>query len=264
MKTLAFQLLIFLILFSGCWFALKQINWLALFKVEILNKETEKTLGDLLYTRIRKSKTEINDERILLPLDSLLSKICNSNGIDRNKIKLHIINNRDEINAFALPDKRIVIFTGLLLECKNEAELSGVIAHELAHLESNHLTKKFIKEVGLSALSSIASGNIEILKHLSKTLSSTAYDRTLEREADLKAADYLAKSEISSKFLADFLSRISDLDTKKSNLLSWVSTHPYSTERAEYLIKHDASKIKSTPILSKRTWLLIKATAKDI
>lgn len=263
MKRLVLQSLILITLFGGCWFALKKINWLALFEIEKLNKKTEEKLGDLVLTQIRKSKTEVRDEKITLPIDSLLSKICSSNGINRNEIKLHIINN-DEKNALALPDKRIVIFSGLLLECKNEAELSGVIAHELAHIESNHITKKIIKELGLSTLASITSGSVEVLKKISKLLSSTAYDRALEKEADLKAVDYLAKSKIDAKFFADFLSRISDQETNKSNLLNWVSTHPYSKERAEYIIEYDANNTKSLPILTEYTWLLMKETVKDM
>ncbi len=70
------------------------------------------------------------------------------NDIDRDKIKVHLLF-KDEVNAFALPDGHLVIFSGLILESENPEELSGVLAHELAHIELNHVMTKLMREVGL-------------------------------------------------------------------------------------------------------------------
>ena len=149
MKKIVFQIVVIVSLFFSLWFVLSKIDWMGIFKVEQATQTTEKKLGDLLWDLYNKAEKEIKSEKANLPLDSILSKICNSNNIDKSQIKLHLINS-DEINAFALPNKHLVINSGLILACENEAELCGVISHEIAHMELNHVMKKLIKEVCLS------------------------------------------------------------------------------------------------------------------
>ena len=107
---------------------------------------------------------------IIKPIDSIFSKICEANNINKETIKLHITESA-EVNAFALPNKHLVINTGLIAEVNNQAELAGVIGHEIAHMEQDHVMKKLVKEVGLAVVVMITSGNgnnqviVEALKY---------------------------------------------------------------------------------------------------
>lgn len=265
MKKIIFQGLTIVALFFITWLALSKINWVAIFKVEKLSKTTEEKLGDLFWDMFNQSEKVIRDKEILAPIDSIITRICTSNNIDRNQIKLHIIQNK-EINAFALPNKHLVIYTGLISAAENEAELSGVIGHELAHMEMSHVMKKLIKEVGLSVLISMSTGNnsSEVIKETAKLLSSTAFDRNLEKEADMKAVDYLINSDINPESFANFLYKMADDESKVGKHLSWISTHPNSRERAEYIIQYSKTKSqKSNPILTQATWNQIKTHKKS-
>ena len=101
---------------------------------------------------------------------------------DREIIKVHVLN-KDEINAFALPNGHLIIYSGLINNSGNQEELTGVICHEIAHIELNHVMKKLIKEIGLSVLISMTTGKggSEIIKETAKMLSSSAFDRKLEK-----------------------------------------------------------------------------------
>lgn len=220
-------------LFFGTWYVLSTVDWMALFRVEKVSSATEQKLGELFWDIFRESGTELDSVKTKAVLDSLLTNITKSNGIDYKKVKLHLLQN-EEINAFVLPDNHLVVYTGLLTATKNHAELAGVLCHELAHIENNHVMKKLVKEVGLSVLLSMISGNTgsEVARETAKLLSSTAYDRKLETEADRAAVDYMLTANIDPIPFAEFLSRLSETDPTLPGQLYWISTHPDSKERA--------------------------------
>ena len=193
-------------------------------------------------------------------VDSLVTKICSANKIDRKTIKLHILN-KDEINAFALPNGHLIVYTGLILNSDSQEELSGVIGHEIAHIEMNHVTKKLVKEIGFSAIISMTTGNggPEMIKEAAKLLSSTAFDRSMEKEADIKSVDYLVKAKINPEPFADFLYKLSVRENNATKYLSWISTHPESKERAEYIIEYSKDrKANYQSVLSKDSWQKLK------
>ena len=133
-----------------------------------------------------------------------------------------------------------MVYSGLITDCENEAELCGVISHELAHIEKHHVMNKLVKEMGLSVLISMSTGNgqAETIKTIIKQLSSSAYDRELETEADFTAVDYLIKAGIAPEPFANFLYRLAEESKVLPKQLYWISTHPESKERAEKIIEH--------------------------
>jgi predicted Zn-dependent protease len=265
MKKTIIQGVITVTLFFGTWFALTQIDWVKVFKVQQITDKTEQKLGELFWEVFKKTEEEITNTLTVNSIDSIVTHICKSNNIDREKIKVHILN-KDEINAFALPNGHLIVFSGLILNSDNQEELAGVICHEMAHIELNHVMKKLVKEIGLSVLISMTTGNggSEVIKETAKMLSSSAFDRSLEKKADLKAVDYLINAKVNPEPLATFLYKLSDKEHEATKYLTWISTHPDSKERAEFIIEY--SKVKFTdykPILSNVTWDNLKEELKD-
>jgi len=266
MKKIIFQAAAIVGLFLLMWFTLGKVDWISLLKVEQVSKSTEEKLGSLFWDALRKSDKEIEKSEVILSVDSIFNKICTANGIERNQIKLHIIEN-DEINAFALPGKHLVVHSSLILASENEAELSGVLSHELAHLELNHVMKKLRKEIGLSVIISMTGGGSgsKIIEETAKLLSSSAYDRNLEKEADIKAVDYLTNANIDPEPFANFLFKLADKESATMKNLSWISTHPGSIERAKYIIEYSKGKIKNfLPIVSSTTWDQLQKSLKAL
>ena len=96
-------------------------------------------------------------------------------------------------------------------------------------------------------------------KETAKMLSSSAFDRGLEKEADNKAVDYLIMSKTDPEAFANFLYKIADTESEITTYLTWISTHPESKERAEYIIDYSKDKkVKYQSILSEETWAKIR------
>jgi predicted Zn-dependent protease len=238
-RKIAIELVLSVAIITAVWFGLSQVDWMKLLNIEQTTQNTEEKIGDLFWDLMKKSETEITAVSVVAPVDSMLTRICISNSIDRKKIKLHLLR-KDEMNAFALPNNHLVVYSGLITACENEAELCGVMSHELAHIEKNHVMNKLVKEIGLSVLISMSTGNgnAETIKAAIKQLSSTAYDRKLETEADLTAIDYLIEAGIDPEPFANFMYRLADETKHLPNQIYWISTHPESKERAEKMIEH--------------------------
>lgn len=252
MRKITIEFIISVAVLLGIWLILSQVDWMTLFKVRQATQNTGEKVGNLCWDLLKKSETEISADSVVSPIDSILTKICDKNQINRSKIRLHLLVN-DEINAFALPNNHLIVYSGLVKACKSEAELDGVICHELAHLEKNHVMNKLVKEVGLSVLLTISAGNGNsgMVKRTLKQLSSSAYDRKMETEADLTAVDYLIKTGIDPKPFANFLYRLSDETQNIPEQIYWIGTHPESKKRADEIIKHS------------QTYKNFKATAID-
>lgn len=239
MRKVTLQGIIVVLLFLFVWFTLDQINWMSVFNVKQKTDKTEEKLGELLWDVFRSSEEEVKDPYVENSLDSILVRICESNDIDRESIKLHILR-KEQINAFALPDGHLVVFTGLMQEVDDQNELAGVMAHELAHISQNHVMQRLSREIGISVLLSMTSGNAgsTIIQDAAKMLSSSAFDRKMEREADIYATEYMANAELDTEALARFLFRLSLDENENMEKLAWISSHPASKERAEYIAEH--------------------------
>ena len=256
MKKISIQAMLSISLFFGIWTGLTRVDFVSIFNIHEISDKSEEKLGELFLKTFQITEKENNDPFIVNSMDSIVSKICLKNKIERKLIKIHIIE-KDEINAFALPDGHLIIYSGLKLNSDNQEQLSGVICHEIAHITLKHVFKKLIKEVGISAIVSMTTGDAgsEAIKSTVKTLSSTAFDRSLEKEADIKAVDYLLNSKIDPKEFSTFLNKLSDKETEAIKYLTWASTHPDSKERATYIIEYKKGKtVIGEKILTETTW----------
>ncbi len=239
---------------------------MTLLNIEVATKSTEEKLGELYWELFKTTETEVRSKKVTSAIDDLVSHLCASNRIDRSKIKIHILQ-KGEINAFAMPDHHLVIFTGLIEACENEAELAGVIAHEIAHMEKNHVMKSLIKEVGLSVIISITTGgrSTEMIKETAKVLTSSAYDRHLESEADLCAADYLLSADLDPEGLATFLFKLANEEKNIPSQFYWISSHPESEQRAADIIEYIKSKdVAKDSVLTSLQWNDMKKRLQDI
>ncbi|MCA0350321.1 MAG: M48 family metallopeptidase [Flavobacterium sp.] len=265
MKNTVIQGLVILLSFFLIWFGFSQLDYMKFFKIKERTLNVENKLGDLIWDQISRTEDVVLNDSITKTLDSLLLPICNANGIERDSLKVHIVK-KDEINAFALPNKHLVVYTGLIIDCKKQEALQGVLGHEIAHIENNHVMKKLSKELGFSVLMTAASGGKggQMIREVFKTLSSSAYDRTLEKEADMTSVDYMIKANIDPKPMADFMYQMA-LDNQMPKGLAWISTHPDSEERAKYILEYiKGKKLTIKPTLIEKDWNHFQEQVKDL
>lgn len=254
MKKLVIQGLLVIGSFFVLWYVTSLLDWMRIFRVEQVSQKAEDKLGELYWDFFSKTGKVITNDDVVIPLDSIMGRICTSNNIDRQSIQLHVLDT-PEVNAFALPGRHIVVYSGLLLKVNDESQLAGVLAHELAHQEEGHIMKRLVKEVGISVLLSAAgSNNGQVIGETAKMLSSTAYDRSLEKKADILAVDYMVAADVNPIPFADFIGGLST-DANVSKYLSWISTHPGEEERMDYLKEYCKFKnVKTRQIVSIASW----------
>lgn len=256
-KVLVFKLVVILFIIFFILNSLNRINWIKILKINKIENETNQKLGDFCLKSIKIHETEITDSYIKKVVDSLSYPIFTSNNIDPKKIKFHIIKS-EEVNAFAIPGNKIIILSGLINSCLNEAEFQGIICHEIAHIEKKHISQKLIKDFAVNNITENITGiNNEKINRILEKLSSTAYDRALESEADYTSIKYLTKSKINPVFFADFLLRISN---KENNNFEFISTHPNSRKRAQLIYKSckNQNRVKSNKHIESSTWVTFK------
>ena len=264
MKKLVIQGIIVIGSFFLLFFLVGRVDWMNMFQIEKHTTALEDKFGDLLWKSIKSTEDVIEDAEILAPIDSLVNRICEKNSIERGSIKLHIVKS-DEINAFAMPGGHIVLLSGLILEAANQEELCGVLCHEIAHIEKGHVMKMMIKEIGLAAVvGMVDSGGGSGAAQAIKLVSSTAFDREMERDADIMAVKYMEKANIDPAPFADFLYRLAEGDPEIMSYLTWISTHPDSKERAEYIVNEISDNVSITygQVITEETWDTIQDALK--
>ena len=236
MNRIVQKLITFIGVFCIAVFSISSIDLVNIFELQSYKNVNEKHIGKLYYEFFKSQHNEIENKKIKEYLESVVAKISESNFIERD-IKLHILES-DEINAFALPDDHMVIYTGLIKDCDDPEELFGVIAHEIAHMEHNHIMKKVIKELGIAAVISLSSNqsSAEIIKSISEKVISSAFDRNLEEEADKSAVLYLKHSKIDPRPFANFFKKIAEKSKNLPEMIYWVSSHPESMKRYDSVV----------------------------
>lgn len=246
---------VFVISFFALWMAMAQINWMEILNVKEASDTTEEELTRIIKESIERTEEIIEDAEVKQVIDSIVDKLGKESYLNTEELTVMVVNN-PQVNAFALPDDHIIIYSGLIKECGSPEALSGVIAHEMAHIELNHVMKKLIKEVGVSVLFSMTSGGGGQVMH---ALTSSAYDRSLEEEADKHAVQYLLNANINPNPLADFFYQLSLDEPEFASGLGWVSTHPNSKERALEIIEQVKNKGDIyRPVIAESSWNLLK------
>ena len=262
-KKTIFQALLILSAFFLIWFGFSQLDFIKFFEVKEKTAKVEHKLGDMIWDEIQDSEDIITNDSIVKSLDKLLIPLCDANDIDRDSLKVHIII-KDEINAFALPNNHLVVYTGLIEDCKRQEALQGVLGHEIAHIEKNHVMKKLSKEIGYTVLLTATGGSKggQLAREIIKTLSSSAYDRKLEKEADITSIEYMINAKIDPKPMADFMFQMAQ-DNKSDKNMEWISDHPDSEERAKYILEYiKGKKLDSKATLSEKDWTAFQELVK--
>jgi predicted Zn-dependent protease len=244
--------------FLASWAALSQVNWVGLVRAQRVSDSAEARLGEFVWKSLDRNGQTIRTPAITAPLDTLRARLCKSARLNHCPSQVHVVRD-EEVNAFALPGKRVLVTTALLQEVRNESELAGVLAHEFAHVELGHVMNKLVKEIGLAVLVSSGGGS-EVVQQVLHSLSSSAYDRRQETNADLFAVDVLIDVRISPRPLADLTFRLGQRDGEIDSRLRWLSTHPSSEERALAIVERARdAKVDAQPAITPESWASMKS-----
>jgi predicted Zn-dependent protease len=155
-------------------------------------------------------------------------------------------------NAFAIPGGYVYVTRQLVALMNNEAELAGVLGHEVAHVAARHsqrrqsaATRNTILGAGLAILSGVVLGNSQVGQVLQKgflqgsQLLTLKYSRGQETESDNLGIEYLRKSGYDPKAMSTVLQSLANQNALDARLMgasservpAWASTHPDPASR---------------------------------
>jgi hypothetical protein len=147
----------------------------------------------------------------------------------------------DEINAFALPGGFFYVNTGLILAADEEAELAGVMAHEIAHVCARHATRQLTRyqwaNIGTIPLIFVGGGigyAVRSAAGLALPMSFLTFSREFEAQADYLGLQYMYKAGYDPNAFIAFFEKIQAQEKKKPGTLARAfATHPQTPDRIE-------------------------------
>ena len=208
------------------------INWMA------MGMEKEVALGRYLAAEIDREAKFVDDPQITEYVNRVGQNIVLHSDA-KVPFTIKVIDS-DEVNAFALPGGFFYVNKGLILAADNEAELAGVMAHEIAHVAARHAVenqaKATLAEYGLLAGSIFLGGIPGLLINnagpLAALLGFMKFSRDAESEADKLGVQYLYAAGYDPNALATMFEKLASKNKKKPGFLSKAfSTHPQPPDR---------------------------------
>jgi beta-barrel assembly-enhancing protease len=161
----------------------------------------------------------------------------------------------EDVNAFALPGGFFFVNSGLILKADSEAELAGVMAHEIAHVAARHGTRQATRGqiANLATIPLIFMGGwtgygIRQAASILIPMGFLQFSRAFESEADMLGLEYLYKTGYDPTAFVDFFEKIQSLEKKKPGTMSKVfSTHPMTDDRIKSAQKNIQEILKAKP-----------------
>jgi predicted Zn-dependent protease len=148
----------------------------------------------------------------------------------------------DDINAFAAPGGFVFLTKGLYKRLHNEAELAGVLAHEIAHVSQRHHLELLRKSALIGALAQVVTkqvqGGDQAVQNLignGAEMLARGLDKDAEYEADRIGVVYAARSGYDAWGLPAVLQDMAALNTQDNRLALLYKTHPTAADRVSHL-----------------------------
>lgn len=187
----------------------------------------ETAVGEAVADRAKRQLPLVEDPEIQAYVDRIAQKLTTLAGRKFN-YQFYVVND-DKLNAFALPGGKVFINSGAILKSKSEAELAGLIAHELSHAVLSHgfqIATESSEAGGLMGLIPFVGG-------LFTNLVVADYSRDMEQQADILGTRLLASAGYAADGLRNLMVTLSRED--KPFVAPWFSSHPGSQTRIRYL-----------------------------
>ena len=145
----------------------------------------------------------------------------------------------DDVNAFALPGGYFYVDTGLILAADNEAELAGVMAHEIAHVAACHAARSRTRGQLMNMASlplMLVGGPVGYAAYeglaIATPLTFFKFSRKFEAEADFLGVQYMYKAGYDPQALTSFFEKVKAMETRhESPVAKAFRTHPQTPDR---------------------------------
>lgn len=205
--------------------------------VNFYSLEKEIALGKQLAQEVER-QAKVIDDPVIAEYTNRIGQNLVRNSDAKVPFTIKVLDS-EEVNAFALPGGFFFVNSGLILKAESEAELAGVMAHEIAHVAARHGTRQATKGeiINIASIPLIFMGGwagyaIRQGASLAIPLGFLKFTQTMESEADYLGLQYLYKSGYDPTAFVDFFEKIESLEKKKPGTLAKIfSSHPPTDSR---------------------------------
>src|ERR1700678_1068754 len=221
--------------------------------VNFYSLEKEIALGKQLASEVERQAKIINDPVVAEYVNRVGQNLVR-NSDAKVPFTIKVIDS-EEVNAFALPGGFFFVNSGLVMKADNEAELAGVMAHEIAHVAARHGTKQAtrgeIAQLGMIPLIFMGGWTGYGIYQAASVLVPVGFlqfSRAMESEADLLGLEYMYKTGYDPTAFVDFFEKIETLEKRKPGTMAKVfSTHPPTDARIQAAQKNIQEYLKAKP-----------------
>ena len=221
--------------------------------VNFYSVEKEIALGKGLAMEVER-QAKIVDDPVIAEYVNRLGQNLVRNSDAKVPFTIKVIDT-EEVNAFALPGGFFFVNSGLILKADSEAELAGVMSHEIAHVAARHGTRQATRgeiaqlaTIPLIFLGGWTGYGIQQAASVAIPIGFLSFSRGFESEADLLGLEYMYKSGYDPEAFVDFFEKIQSLEKKKPGTMAKVfSTHPMTDDRIKVAQKNIQEYLKERP-----------------
>jgi predicted Zn-dependent protease len=216
--------------------------------------EKEIAIGKQMAQQVER-QAKIVDDRIIAEYVNRVGQNLVRNSDAKVPFTIKVIDS-EEVNAFALPGGFFFVNTGIITAASNEAEMAGVMAHEIGHVAAHHGMKAqtkgdLINYASIPAMIFLGGWTGYAIRQgaqLAIPMGFLTFSRANEAEADMLGLQYMYKTGYDPNSFVDFFEKVQSLEKRKPGTMSKLfSSHPPTDDRIKATQKHIQEQLKPRP-----------------
>lgn len=200
---------------------------------ELLPESFDNEIGNVFI------ETFLNENDIDTTKTKYLEQFVSELSLKNKKPLRFIVVKSKEVNAFALPNGQIVVFSAILKNMKTSDELVALLGHEASHVNHRHSTKMLCRNLAgymvVSLLFSDVNGIMAVLADNAQQLHSLSYSRGFEQEADEQGLKILMDNNVNPNGMVKLFLQLEK--ESKISIPKIISSHPFTKDRKENMQK---------------------------
>lgn len=212
--------------------------------INLSSVESDVRMGKAAAAEVERDVQLINDPIVTEYVNRVGQNIVKNSDATQFTFTIKVVDS-DEVNAFALPGGFFYVNSGLILAADDEAELAGVMAHEIAHVAARHASENNSKatlfQIGMIPAIILTGGvlgtAIQEVSQIALPATMFKFSRGAEKEADFLGLEYMYLTGYDPAATISFFEKLQAKEsTRKVNSL--FSSHPPTPDRVELEKKH--------------------------
>ncbi|MDD2926447.1 M48 family metalloprotease [Rhodoferax sp.] len=226
----------------------------------VMDEPTEMAEGAKAHQEVLKAYGMVADARLQAYVNNLGQRLAKLSH--RSQLQWHFtVLDSPEINAFALPGGYVYVTRGIMAYLQSEAELAGVMGHEIGHVTARHGAQRATRQMdaGLGVLAATVLGAVlesqgvsgagQLAGDVSQTVAAgyiASYGRDQELQADGLGAEYLARNAYNPRYMINVIGTLKNQERFAADQAraagravpaasSWLASHPSNDERLQLI-----------------------------